>query len=276
MTALAESTRTMAQFGWNVLIGIGAAFVVPVFLQTVSSSILTDLYKMDSSKPYVPLVFASYCVLGAISAKRLIQTVSDKIFDLAKEAKKDAAQAKEQTASTEKKVAAVTQQQQELKTAVAAATDAVQYQLTPQTAPKSPALEAATRQRGLQFSDEEFAAALKTDDPWKGRFRGQSERNGRRLRAELTPLSDKPGWTAVTLHVESTDPKNPLTEPIELYLHPTVSSKPVVPFLRNGTATLTILTWGAFTVGALADQGETALELDLSNHPDARDPWKSR
>ena len=44
----------------------------------------------------------------------------------------------------------------------------------------------------------------------------------------------------------------------------------------NGIARLSIMTWGAFTAVALCDGGTVKLELDLSAHPAAEEPWKSR
>mgnify|MGYP001590195545 CR=1 FL=1 len=73
-----------------VIIGIAAAFLVPLFLQTISSQLLRDGY---SNYLYL-LVFAGFCLVAAISSKAFITTLSDKILQVAKEAKKEAREAK--------------------------------------------------------------------------------------------------------------------------------------------------------------------------------------
>jgi hypothetical protein len=63
---------------------------------------------------------------------------------------------------------------------------------------------------------------------------------------------------------------------VQFYLHPTFANwRPVVPVV-DGRAHLSVLSWGAFTVGVLADNGATRLELDLSTLPEADEPWRSR
>ena len=114
------------------------------------------------------------------------------------------------------------------------------------------------------------------DDPQKGRWGGSSTRNGRKLSGRVTPLQGNKDWYAVRLEVRSIDPRNPLTGDVVFHLHPTFqNSENVVP-VRDGIGTLSLVAWGAFTVGAVVDQGATTLELDLQDIEDAPDEFRIR
>ncbi|MBI3881502.1 MAG: hypothetical protein HY301_15745 [Verrucomicrobia bacterium] len=104
-------------------------------------------------------------------------------------------------------------------------------------------------------------------DPHKGKFGGKAEAGGRRLTAKVTKADNiDDDYFLIHLEVATTGGK-PLASPVTFHLHPTfhpsmVSANPV-----NGIASLDRLGWGAFTVGAVTDEGETRLELDLVDVP---------
>lgn len=102
------------------------------------------------------------------------------------------------------------------------------------------------------------------DDPQKGRFGGLAENNGRKLSAQVTPAKGYQGNYNICLEVCSTDTTKPLQGIVTFYLHDTFNRpiRKIQP--RNGVARLELLAYGAFTVGVLADDGKTKLELDLS------------
>jgi hypothetical protein len=111
---------------------------------------------------------------------------------------------------------------------------------------------------------------ISRSDPAKGLFGGNREARGRALRARV--IATARDICEVTLEVVSMDPThNPLTGVISFFLHPTFPK----PLLRtpviDGRAIQKLIAWGAFTVGVLADDGETALELDLAD-PDVPGP----
>jgi len=105
------------------------------------------------------------------------------------------------------------------------------------------------------------------EDPQKGRWGGTPKANDRELRAKVKELSSD--WFEVMLEIVSTS-SAPLTGEVRFHLHPTFSTpiQRVAP--TNGNARLVLRAWGAFTVGAEADEGKTRLELDLSQ--DSRFP----
>ena len=106
------------------------------------------------------------------------------------------------------------------------------------------------------------------DDPWKGAFGGLDVANNRRLSARIT---GRTGWFKIDITVASTDPETaPLRGGVQFFLHDTFrSDRPVVSVNGQGDARLTLYAYGAFTVGALCDDGATRLELDLAGVPGA-------
>jgi len=116
------------------------------------------------------------------------------------------------------------------------------------------------------------------NDPWKGVFGGQNISNDRQLQAEVKPIPGSAGLFAIRLKVSSLHAQtNQLKGAVQFFLHPTFTNdKPVVTVGPNGTAELNTKAWGAFTVGALADDGQTKLELDLSQLSTAPPEFRSR
>lgn len=115
------------------------------------------------------------------------------------------------------------------------------------------------------------------DDPQKDRF-GGSPRNGHKtLKANVKP-SSIPDFYNVEIWVESDDPeKYPLSDVI-FYIHdsfsPSVYTIKPDEFVDGKAYDNEILSYGAFTIGAITDNGETMLELDLSK--DERFPKQFR
>lgn len=105
------------------------------------------------------------------------------------------------------------------------------------------------------------------DDPQKGRFGGQASSHGRQLQATVTEAG-VPGLFYVQLRVESTGTGKPLDEEVIFYLHHTIRPSVVTVVPDKGIAeTAPLLTYRAFTAGAVTDNGETLLELDLAEQP---------
>lgn len=118
----------------------------------------------------------------------------------------------------------------------------------------------------LSIEAEKVSLPIDPQDPQKGRWGGKSSYEGRELTASVRSISTD--YFEVTMEVGSTTGK-PLTGEVVFHLHPTFP-KPVQSVqAAGGHATLTVLCWGAFTVGAVADDGRTSLELDLASLPEA-------
>ncbi|WAC49777.1 hypothetical protein OVA03_07720 [Asticcacaulis sp. SL142] len=112
-------------------------------------------------------------------------------------------------------------------------------------------------------------------DPNKGRFGGRSEANGRRVKALIFPTDDRE-WYEVEVLVESLDGTASMTGNVEFHLHPTYPSRIIEVQAEQGKARLKVPAWGAFTVGVVADEGKTRLELDLSTAQGATTGFTAR
>jgi hypothetical protein len=74
----------------SLVVGTGASFLVPLFLNMIASS-LVEATRGDS---YKVLVFAGFCLVASISSGSFIRTLSDRVLNEAKAAKKVATEAK--------------------------------------------------------------------------------------------------------------------------------------------------------------------------------------
>ncbi len=122
-----------------------------------------------------------------------------------------------------------------------------------------------------QIGERVNRVANKVDDLWnsdphKNKFGGSPEANGRRLTARMKPAGGAgSAGCKVRVRVESMAQDRPLEETVTFHLHPTFGRwARKEAEAMNGVAELTITSWGVFTIGVEDDDGETRLELDLS------------
>jgi transcriptional regulator of acetoin/glycerol metabolism len=82
---------------WKSIVGgLVASFMVPLFLNMISSN-LVDSIRGSTSNPGDPsklFVFAGFCLVAAVSSKAFISTLSDRILSEAKAARKELKQIK--------------------------------------------------------------------------------------------------------------------------------------------------------------------------------------
>jgi len=114
-------------------------------------------------------------------------------------------------------------------------------------------------------------------DTQKGKWGGGPEANGRTLSARIEAV---PGGQLGKIHllVAPGPAGPPIAGQVSFHLHETFKPFDVqtVTAHANGTATLDLVSYGAFTVGVELDGGRTKLELDLVDAPGAFEPWRSR
>jgi len=102
------------------------------------------------------------------------------------------------------------------------------------------------------------------EDPQKGKWGGKNFNEDRVLTASVSNAGD--GWFDVRLKITSKNPERPLTRPIYFHLHDSFTPQKVAAdTVKKTEAILDISSYGAFTVGAEADDGHTKLELDLAH-----------
>ena len=73
----------------------------------------------------------------------------------------------------------------------------------------------------------------------------------------------RPGWFRVDLLVSAIG--RSLVHLVEFHLHETFSPSVQVVKPKADEARLTVLAWGAFTAGVIADRGQTRLQLNLAD-----------
>jgi hypothetical protein len=101
------------------------------------------------------------------------------------------------------------------------------------------------------------------NDPQKGRWGGQSEVNGWKLVCgRVRAVNGTEDFFRVVLKLKSVDHKE-YEGRVKFHLHPSFRPDVYEEDIEKGRATLELLSYGAFTVGAEIDDG-TKLELDLA------------
>ncbi|WP_306801527.1 YEATS-associated helix-containing protein [Flavobacterium sp. H4147] len=82
-----------------ILLGIGAAILVPAFLKMISSGLIEN---KKNNIDY--LIFAGFCLIAAIFSRRFINTIGERILEAVKKAEKTAQESKEKAESTQKEL----------------------------------------------------------------------------------------------------------------------------------------------------------------------------
>lgn len=113
-------------------------------------------------------------------------------------------------------------------------------------------------------------------DPQKSRFGGKDRVNGRVLSVEYGnyPIS---GFLNLKIIVSSEDVNSPLKGNVYLYLHDSFV-KSIIKLDADGKQQVSyeIPSYGAFTVGASTDYGNTLLELDISRLDNFPEDFRNR
>jgi len=91
--ATSDTARDWRTWSKAVLLGIGAAILIPLFLNTISSDLLNDVLGATEAGASA-LVFAGFCLIAAITSRAFIQTLADRVLAEAREAKQTATEAK--------------------------------------------------------------------------------------------------------------------------------------------------------------------------------------
>ena len=101
--ATRKSDPEDSSFRKSLTLGVAASLLVPLFLNMISSNLLESI-RGSASVPSDLLkifVFAGFCLVAAISSSAFIKTLSDRILQEAREAKKVAHQADKKASETQ-------------------------------------------------------------------------------------------------------------------------------------------------------------------------------
>lgn len=296
--ALQSDPATKRTWVLALVTGVGASFLTPLFLGTVSSALLREILAQrgDQATRFENLLsFGGFCLLAAITSKAFIQTLSEKVLQKVEQAERQSEAAQLKAEAAEDEVKQVRATVEDVNATAQAARDAVEYQLLPAGDPTAAALplgdpvsavgKASVIGRGdSRSATETIAFGDDVQDPWAGQFGGQSSSGRWRLEARLRPVVGRPDLRTVSLTVydlqrlalNNADQRTQDEGHVTFYLHPTFANPtPNVPII-DGKAHLSVLSWGAFTVGARVHSDGTRLELNLADLPGADEPWRSR
>ncbi len=248
---------------FKALLGICAAALVPLLLYLTQSKMLETLAKAPTTTDY--LVFASFCLAAALTAKKFISTVSDRFQHQLDETTKTANHA-DATAKVAKADASDADKKGDQALALTSANIRGAI-MPPREAGKQTRMSLLSTRTNLTND-------VDPEDLNKGKYGGKREVNNRRLDATVEQSGDE--WYNVKMSVVSTDSRKPLTGTVTFVLHETFQNPKQVVNVVDGVAKLSVFAWGAFTIGAITDDGQTKLELDLSKDIDAPQKFKER
>lgn len=132
----------------------------------------------------------------------------------------------------------------------------------------------------LRDIEQTLPSVTNPEDQQAGRFGGKEENNGRRIVARTRKSAVNKDWVIVDLRVESTDGTPLKGRYVYFFVHETFSPDAyrIATDKSGNAAEIELSTYGAFTAGAVADQGKTKLEIDLatSKSLDAPSWWRKR
>lgn len=95
-----ENNHKLISIFRSIFTGIGAAFVVPLFLQTIAS----DLIGQCKEDPQYFLVYAGFCLIASIFSRRFLDTVAKRALEQAQEADRNAQLALDKVSDQEERI----------------------------------------------------------------------------------------------------------------------------------------------------------------------------
>jgi hypothetical protein len=117
-------------------------------------------------------------------------------------------------------------------------------------------------------------------DPQKGRFGGKEAIESRNLSADVVASAIGRNWQKIVLRVEGTIERPLSGDYVYFFVHDSFDPDAYRVKVDRSTdsAQLELQSFGAFTVGAVADSGTTMLELDLATSANVKAPrpWRDR
>ncbi|WP_367269349.1 YEATS-associated helix-containing protein [uncultured Chryseobacterium sp.] len=228
------------------------------------------------------LLWAAYCLLAAAAGMRFIDLLVNKLLtqsqvielqkrvEKKKEENKELAKEKETLEGEVEKIAKT--EEKRIKNYEVSEQNFIQ-QLN--------SIPSNIQEAGLKTSfNEEKLPDLPPvkfkDDPQKGRFGGQSNFNGRTLSVSYKKYF-LPGFLKLTIKVSADHENNLLKGNVYLFLHDSFADS-VVMYAADGKKEIVheVISYGAFTIGAVTDGGNTMLELDIAEQKDFPEDFRKR
>lgn len=215
------------------------------------------------------LLWASYCLLAAAAGMRFIDFLINKMITAEK--------VKETVAENKKLREATAEQDKANKKRMANAklqqAIAFQQEVNLEEVP-----EAGKREiiEAIRFSPASLPPITHADDPQKGRFGGKPHNNNRTLSVEYESYP-VPLFLNIIIKVAAYNGSEMLNGEVYLFLHDSFAKQVVVLNANNAQFVEYIVpSYGAFTIGAVCDNGKTLLELDLAEVSSLPEDFRKR
>jgi len=264
-----------------LLVGLAGAVIVPLFLNLGQDGILKD----SRTNPVNYFAFAGFCVLGAVFARDFLnsmgRTLLKRVDDLDKkidEKVKDAMLHRDQIRkeSSQKMIDSENLIRKEINKVkkYKGTWDSrltKNYETLDNQAPQNEKQSIIDKiNKKIEISKtSRILKKAPTNDPQKYQWGGSQVSNKRKINARIKRLHKY--WYQIDIEVESVDPEKPLLSPVILYVHDSFQFRDdriILEVDEDGIAREELRAYGAFTIGAVCDEGDTFLELDLASLPD--------
>lgn len=87
----------------NLVLGVGAAFLVPLFLHVIGSDLFTTMSGTSAEEPRYPqlLIIGGFCLVASMSARSFIKSVSERVLRKAENAERLAGEAKHEVSQAQ-------------------------------------------------------------------------------------------------------------------------------------------------------------------------------
>lgn len=109
----AQDKRDRGTRSKYILLGIGAAFLIPLFLKMLESELLSG-----GTDKLNYLIFAGFCLIAAIFSRRFISSIGDRVLEAAKNAEKAARESKQKSENTQRELLSTKERIEDVKLAV--------------------------------------------------------------------------------------------------------------------------------------------------------------
>lgn len=230
--------------------------------KTVGSSKSSE-EKTSAASDY--LIWTAYCLLAACAGMRFIDLLMSRVIS------------KEYIKQVETQVQEKNKEINELEKEKTKAEN--NYQVSEPIQLKV-ASEDSVQKSGISTLEQsklllaQLPPVMHSNDPQKGRFGGKSTVDGKTLSVEHAPYI-VPGFLNLTIKV--TAGNDDLNSDVYLFLHNSFA-KSIIHLDGYGKKEVeyTIPAYGAFTIGAILDHGNTLLELDIAELKDFPEKFRER
>jgi hypothetical protein len=240
-----------------------------------NTSLKTDaeqLSKSDSetsAKDY--LLWTAYCLLAAAAGMRFIDLLMNKFLTQEQLSKAEEGKKAAENKAEKLKANAIKNNEKVINNFEA------NQELEIETMLENSEVDAEHRRESIHdMLLSKLPPIINAEDPQKGRFGGKFHVNGRILYVNYSK-SNRSEFLNLTIKVATDNKENKLQGNVYLFLHNSFPKSIIKLEAESKTeVSYNILAYGAFTIGAVTDEGKTMLELDIAEQRDFPEDFRKR